>query len=82
MSDFVEQAYVSLDNAHKSMVTGLFCDGKSDITPALLAPSLRHRAKYVDILVQKKGINTTITEENYFVVSLALHFKASPFGDG
>jgi len=30
----------------------------------------------------KKGVNTTIAEERYFVVPLMLHFKASPFGDG
>jgi len=68
-------------NAPKAWWLACFVTGKETL---LQHPLLRVRGKeqYVDILVQESGVNTTIAEERYFVVSLALHFKASPFGDG
>jgi len=71
------QASVSADNAPESMVTGLFCDGNkasadTDMTinivtktvdsPTSLAQSLRHRARFVDVLEHKSGTNTTIAK--------------------
>jgi len=51
-------------------------------SPTSLAQSLRHRARFVDVLEHKSGTNTTIAKGRFFVVSLTLHFKASSFGDG